>query len=566
MSKKGFRMHEEELNYWQSISDVMAALLLIILLVMMLFILYMTRVPDPDKVYEAHENDTPGEYMDDEWGNRYHSIHSVEHEGWDDDLGEGGGSGSGNHSNDHTGTGDGEGDYEFEEIGFSDYEGTEKAAVYVTVKDGETGMTIKEEGITFQLYDVRRRLQTLSAYYPEHAKYESYETTASGNFFLPEKIALGSYYLTQISVPYGYDAAPAAEFRLEEAYDWDAPYAITVELFPCKNVIRIQNIDALTQENIPGAIYEVAAGEDIITADGTLRYKEGEVVDRIVCDHTGYGESEELYLGRYLVKELYPSEYYAAMEEDAVVIVDRKDQEAANTLQMLSQERTTFVLHLIDELHRDYPIAEAAFSLTGTDGTYIEELTTDRSGHLTLSELKKGTEYTLTQVSFPENYMETVEPITFIVADNGRIQGEAKLTRELSNRKIRITMGITDILYHNEISDMSLALYDSSKNLIHLWSSSAVPEELEGFVPGQYTLVLNGKEKPVEIRNTEEVQNFTWSIWSVPSILTLAAAGCILILILLLVINRIVKYHKKKAAKRKKKEVNRDEKAKKHAE
>ena len=43
---------DEEVNYWQSISDVMAALLLVVLLVMMLFILYMTRMPDVDHIDE----------------------------------------------------------------------------------------------------------------------------------------------------------------------------------------------------------------------------------------------------------------------------------------------------------------------------------------------------------------------------------------------------------------------------------------------------------------------------------------------------------------------------------
>ncbi len=53
---------------------------------------------------------------------------------------------------------------------------------------------------------------------------------------------------------------------------------------------------------LPGAVYEIAAAEDIITPDGTLRTSAGEVVDTVTTDETGFAESKPLYLGKYEIR------------------------------------------------------------------------------------------------------------------------------------------------------------------------------------------------------------------------------------------------------------------------
>ena len=46
------------------------------------------------------------------------------------------------------------------------------------------------------------------------------------------------------------------------------------------------------------------ASEDIITADGTIRAKAGDVVAELITDENGYAETDLLYLGKYEVKEI----------------------------------------------------------------------------------------------------------------------------------------------------------------------------------------------------------------------------------------------------------------------
>lgn len=54
---------------------------------------------------------------------------------------------------------------------------------------------------------------------------------------------------------------------------------------------------------LEGATFEVKAVEDIVTADGTVRAKVGDVVAAITTDKNGYAETGLLYLGKYEVTE-----------------------------------------------------------------------------------------------------------------------------------------------------------------------------------------------------------------------------------------------------------------------
>lgn len=71
-----------------------------------------------------------------------------------------------------------------------------------------------------------------------------------------------------------------------------------------------------------GAEYEIIAVEDIITGDGTVREKAGEVVDVITTDETGRATSKELYLGKYkVVEKKAPNGLVLNTEEHEVELV-----------------------------------------------------------------------------------------------------------------------------------------------------------------------------------------------------------------------------------------------------
>ena len=59
-----------------------------------------------------------------------------------------------------------------------------------------------------------------------------------------------------------------------------------------------------TENALSGAVFQVTAAEDIVTADGTTRVKAGDVVSEITTDENGYAETPLLYLGKYEVREI----------------------------------------------------------------------------------------------------------------------------------------------------------------------------------------------------------------------------------------------------------------------
>ena len=131
------RSNGEE-SYWKSFTDIMAGLLLIILLVLMLLLLLLTQMNKNNNLYDyqynnkstydevKHNNNASNKYFDEMYKRQYY--------------GQGGGGTGGGYPVSYPTSGKD-----------TDY-GHDKAAVFVTVVDEETGKTIKKEGITFELF------------------------------------------------------------------------------------------------------------------------------------------------------------------------------------------------------------------------------------------------------------------------------------------------------------------------------------------------------------------------------------------------------------------------------
>lgn len=56
-------------------------------------------------------------------------------------------------------------------------------------------------------------------------------------------------------------------------------------------------------QNLPGAVFEIRAAENIIAPDGSTIYNAGDLVDTITTDSTGSATSKQIHLGRYSVIE-----------------------------------------------------------------------------------------------------------------------------------------------------------------------------------------------------------------------------------------------------------------------
>ena len=125
-------------------------------------------------------------------------------------------------------------------------EGYDRAAVYAVLIDAETGHVIETPEVVFELYNAAGVRQSLDTHYPELITYTEYETTTDGDFYLPEKVRLGNYFLRQMTEVEGYDYSGDVYFEIDESYEWTDPFLVQIPLGPAKNNIQVQINDGMT--------------------------------------------------------------------------------------------------------------------------------------------------------------------------------------------------------------------------------------------------------------------------------------------------------------------------------
>ncbi|MBR1584274.1 MAG: hypothetical protein IJ662_01885 [Clostridia bacterium] len=529
---------DESLNFWQPASDLLSALLLVLMLVILLLGLYLVHIPENSEI-DPYYGDALGGGDNESGGASPLPTAFFWTDGDDDGGGDGGGGdGRGRQTPvilpDHTpsasptytptpsptpdlpgggaaggGGGEGGGNGQGEGPGDQPDAGL-KSAVFVMLVDAETDRTIKEANVEFELYEENGALQILNTYYPERITFRSYVTTESGAFYFPEKLLEGAYILHELTEPAGYDAAPNQPFLLDQAYDWPDPYVVRVPVYPSRNVIRVQMTDAETGLAVAGGSFEVVADENIVTADGTLRYRAGQTVTEIRCGEDGYGVSEEIYLGRYVLRQKEIPAYYASYPDEVAVEVSKKSS-VEPPLQWIASQRTKIRLTVADELYPTRGVEGAAFTVRWEGGVSpaFAEAVTDSTGSLILDTIEKATVYHILQTGAPDQYQPARAEQTVAVTADGRIGGETETEIALTNRMIRVSVGITDEFSSVQVPGVSLALYSEDGALIRAWTTTGSPQSFTDLKPGSYFLIKDGEEDsryPISVRDQAEIQ------------------------------------------------------------
>lgn len=576
--KRNKKSHSE-INYWQSNTDMMTGLVLVLVLIILLLILYLMQIPE-EREPDAYEGDSyaldeelgdtlsgedydagyyggsdydyaggsygGGSYGGGSYGGGGYGAGSGSDEGGDveeytetndeggdveeyteaeyDDEGGGGGAGDG--------TSYYEGDYEYP---YAPTNGDEwgKAAVYATVVDAETGRAIRQEGITFELYEEQTAgaggsIRFLNTYYPVKTEYRDYSTTEEGVFYLPEKIDEGNYYFKQITELEGYDLAEAVDFYVDDVYDWPDPFVVSIEVSPSKNIIPITMMDAETEQSVSGGTFEIIAAEDIRTADETVRYAKNQVADTVTINE-GYGESQELYLGKYIISQDTIPQYYASIEATTESTVEKKDGGTPDAIKFIC-EKTKISLSLSDELYTSRKLEGAEFTLT-CDGypELTQEAETDENGEIVFTNLEKNRTYELRQVSALEGYRFNDAPIEITVSEDGRIDGEVETSLDITNYIPRVDIEVTDKIFGEPVSDLSVSLYNSDDEMLQTWTTSGSAETFENLSEGSYYVLLDGEEErkyEFDFSEDEALQEFSVSIWTMENIIVIVV-GCV---------------------------------------
>ena len=219
--------------------------------------------------------------------------------------------------------------------------------VKIVKKDAETGNIIPVSGIGFKVWDCQNECyveQTIN--YPTQITIDTYYTDESGSLMMPCELVYGNYELHEVRTANGYvldetpvpfaidgqeevitveklNTAQKGKISVRKTGDIFARVQRTSSAYTDEDGNLIENPTTYTPVfeigNLSGAVFQVIASEDIITADGTVRAKEGDVVAELITDENGYAETDLLYLGKYEVKEITAPDGYVLNGESQFV-------------------------------------------------------------------------------------------------------------------------------------------------------------------------------------------------------------------------------------------------------
>ena len=288
--------------------------------------------------------------------------------------------------------------------------------VKIVKKDAETGNIIPVSGIGFKVWDCQNECyveQTIN--YPTQITIDTYYTDESGSLMMPSELVYGNYELHEVQTANGYvldetpvpfaidgqeevitvekfNTAQKGKISVRKTGDIFARVQRTSSAYTDEDGNLIENPTTYTPVfetgNLAGAVFQVIASEDIITADGTVRAKAGDVVAELITDENGYAETDLLYLGKYEVKEITAPDGYVLNTESQFVELVYAGQEievrnTVNTAFVNDYQRVEISLEKILEQDETFGVGTneeyknvrfglfAEEEITAADGTEI---------------------------------------------------------------------------------------------------------------------------------------------------------------------------------------------------
>jgi uncharacterized surface anchored protein len=347
-----------------------------------------------------------------------------------------------------------------EEVVFSETTFTnerQKAEVSVTKKDKDT--TNPLSGGIFGLYtasditDVNGNVVVKKGTLIEKAT-----TGNNGKASFKADLPIGfSYSVKEEQAPTGYvrNTEDVYTFNFSYTNDSEAVVSFSCTFFNerVNAKIALHKKDAETNEAVPQgdaslekAVYGLYAREDIVHPDGTtgVLYKAGEKVATLTTDENGEASVENLYLGKYYVKEITPSLGYLADENehdlvcnyegDLVATVEREctslEQVKKQPFQIIKAANNGntdaellsgagFTAYLVSSLTTkedgSYDFDSATPVVIGENGA--TEMFTDEKGYACSIALPYGT-YIVRETTTPHNYTPVDDFIVRITEHN----------------------------------------------------------------------------------------------------------------------------------------------------
>ena len=205
---------------------------------------------------------------------------------------------------------------------------------------------------------------------------------------------------------------------------WPSDTTINVVNNRIMGKISVDKLDYHAGEKLANATFDVIARNDIRTPQGTVIYKQGEVVGNLTTDENGYGELDNLNLGEYTLKESMVPDGFRddGSTYDFTITNDKTDSKLHMGLDVtweINNYPTFINVYKVDK-DSGKKLENAEFDLYNvTDKKKVGTYKTDKNGNIAVFYLSRQKTYYIQETKAPDSYKLNDTKYYFYVDEKG---------------------------------------------------------------------------------------------------------------------------------------------------
>ena len=356
--------------------------------------------------------------------------------------------------------------------------------------DKDTGVVIKRSGIKFKIINAKTKKyvkQTIT--YPSAKTIDTFETDENGILITPYPLESGTYFLEEVDQKIdGYLwNKNSVEFTIDENSklvnddEFGILYEVKFENKEVKGEITIHkngekakisnNGYKYVKINLANVKFGLYAKEDIYSANGVLKYSKNQLINTYITDSNGNIKIQNLYLGKYYLKELETDNDHVLSEKKYEFELKYKDQYTPIIKYNLVIDNY-LKKGILDFTKTDFTtgkvIPNTLIEVYNKNDELVYTGKTDKNGKIRINNLPYG-EYYIIEKEPSTGYKLNNEKVYFEIKEDGQV-----VKTNMTNEKIKGTLEFTkvDVSSSEALPNTTIQIYNEKDELIFVGTTN----------------------------------------------------------------------------------------------
>ena len=356
--------------------------------------------------------------------------------------------------------------------------------------DKDTGVVIKRSGIKFKIINAKTKKyvkQTIT--YPSAKTIDTFETDENGILITPYPLESGTYFLEEVDQKIdGYLwNKNSVEFTIDENSklvnddEFGILYEVKFENKEVKGEITIHkngekakisnNGYKYVKINLANVKFGLYAKEDIYSANGVLKYSKNQLINTYITDSNGNIKIQNLYLGKYYLKELETDNNHVLSEKKYEFELKYKDQYTPIIKYNLVIDNY-LKKGILDFTKTDFTtgkvIPNTLIEVYNKNDELLYTGKTDKNGKIRINNLPYG-EYYIIEKEPSTGYKLNNEKVYFEIKEDGQV-----VKANMTNEKIKGTLEFTkvDVSSSEALPNTTIQIYNEKDELIFIGTTN----------------------------------------------------------------------------------------------